>query len=87
MMRINARLDSERTEKLKQLQLQTHLSASEIVKRAIDLLHRQQVNQYQKRLDALLSSDFIGCAEGPTDLSTNYKQRLAESLETKHGVS
>lgn len=87
MMRINARLDSERTEKLKQLQLQTHLSASEVVKRAIDLLHRQQADQYQERLDALLSSDFIGCAEGPTDLSTNYKQRLAESLETKHGVS
>lgn len=87
MMRINARLDSARTEKLKELQLRTHLSASEIVKRAIDLLHRQQANQYRERLDALLSSDFIGCAEGPTDLSSNYKQRLAESLETKHGVS
>lgn len=39
-MRINAILDDERAEKLRQLQSLTRLSASEIVKRAIDLLYR-----------------------------------------------
>ena len=44
-MRINARLDDERAEKLRQLQSLTRLSTSEIVKRAIDLLHRQQAGR------------------------------------------
>ena len=75
-MRINARLDDERAEKLNQLQSLTQLSASEIVKRAIDFLHRQQVRRSRERLDALLSSDFVGCAEGPEDLAGRYKQYL-----------
>ena len=54
-MRIDVRLDDERSAKLKQLQSMTRLSASEIVKRAIDLLHRQQVRRSRERLDALLS--------------------------------
>ena len=84
-MRINARLDDERAEKLKQLQSLTRLSASEIVKRAIDLLHRQQVRRSRERLDALLSSDFVGCTEGPEDLAGRYKQYLTQGLEDKHG--
>lgn len=84
-MRINARLDDERAEKLKQLQSMTRLSASEIVKRAIDLLHRQQVRRSRETLDALLSSDFVGCAEGPEDLASRYKQFLTQGLQDKHG--
>jgi len=85
-MRINARLDDERAEKLRQLQALTRFSASEIVKRAIDLLHRQQLGQSRARLDALLSSDFVGCVEGPEDLADRYKQYLTQSLEGKHGA-
>ena len=75
-MRINARLDDARAEKLQQLQSLMRLSASEIVKRAIDLLHRQQVRRSREKLDALLSSDFVGCAQGPDDLAGRYKQYL-----------
>lgn len=85
-MRINARLDEVRAEKLKQLQSLTRLGVSEIVKRAIDLLHRQQDGQSREQLDALLSSDFVGCAEGPEDLSSRYKQYLREDIESKHGA-
>lgn len=84
-MRINARLDDERADKLKQLQSLTRLSASEIVKRAIDLLHGQQVRRSRERLDALLSSDFVGCVEGPEDLADRYKDYLTQGLEDKHG--
>lgn len=84
-MRVNARLDDERAEKLKQLQSLTRLSTSEIVKCAIDLLHRQQVRRSRERLDALLSSNFVGCAEGPEDLADRYKQYLTQDLEDKHG--
>lgn len=85
-MRINARLDDDRVEKLKQLQSLTQLSASEIVKRAIDLLYRQQAGRPREKLNALLSSDFVGCAEGPEDLATRYKHYLTRDLEHKHGA-
>ncbi len=85
-MRINARLDEVKTEKLKQLQPLTRLDVSEIVKRAIDLLHRQQAGQTREKLDALLSSDFVGCAEGPEDIASRYKQYLTQDLENKHGA-
>ena len=64
----------------------TRLSASEIVKQAIDLLHRQHASRSRKKLDALLSSDFVGCAEGPEDLASRYNQYLTRELEHKHGA-
>ena len=84
-MRISARLDDERAEKLRQLRVSTQLGISEVVKRAIDLLHRQQTKQSRKKVDDLLSSDFVGCAEGPEDLAGNYKRYLTGSLLGKHG--
>ena len=85
-MRINAILDDGRAEKPRQLQLLTRLSTSEIVKRAIDLLHRYQSERSRDKLDALLSSDFVGCAEGPADLASQYKPSLTRDLEGKHGL-
>ncbi len=85
-MRVSARLDDERSEKLRQLQALTRLSTSEIVKRAIDLLHRQQAGRSRDKLDALLSSDFMGCAKGPADLAGQYKRYLIRGLEEKHGI-
>ena len=85
-MRVNARLDDERAEKLRQLQALTRLSTSEIVKRAIDLLYRQQVGRSRDKLDALLNSDFVGCATGPADLASQYKHYLIRDLEEKHGI-
>ncbi len=85
-MRINARLDEERAEKLKQIQTSTRLGTSEIVRQAIDLLHRQRAEQSRKKIDDLLSSDFIGCAEGPEDLASDYKRYLTRSLDDKHGA-
>ncbi len=83
-MRIRARLDGERAEKLRQLCGSTQLGIGEIVKRAIDLLHRQQTERSRKKVDDLLSSDFVGCAEGPEDLAGNYKRYLTQSLLGKH---
>ena len=85
-MRINARLDDERSEKLRQLQALTRLSTSEIVKRAIDLLHRQQAGRSRDKLNALLSSDFVGCAQSRADLAGQYKRYLIRDLEEKHGI-
>lgn len=35
---------------------------------------------------ALLASDFVGCADGPEDLSSCYKRHLTRALESKHGA-
>ena len=85
-MRINARLDDARTAKLRQLQSSLRVSASEIVKRGLDLLHKEQCEGVGAKTKALLASDFVGCAEGPEDLSGRYKQHLARALEDKHGA-
>jgi hypothetical protein len=83
-MRINARLDEEHSEKLEQLRKRTNLSVSDVVKEAIDFLYAHWTNEPGKKLHTLLTSDFIGCGRGPEDLSTNYKNYLAQGLEKKH---
>lgn len=85
-MRVNARLDDERATKLAQLQSMTGSSVSDVLKRAIDNLHREQVVRSRGKLDGLTSSDFIGCAEGPPDLADDYKRYIAGDLEDKHGT-
>ena len=84
-MRINVRLDPSRERKLREIQSQTGLTASEAVRQGLDLLHRQRCAKPKDRIDALLASDFIGCADGPVDLATQYKRYLTRDLETKHG--
>ena len=84
-MRVNARLDEVRAAKLAELRSLTGQSASDVLKQAIDYLHREQLAQVCKHLDGLLSSDFVGCAEGPPDLGESYKRYLTDSLAEKHG--
>lgn len=50
-----------------------------------DLLFIQ--DQTGAKMKALLESDFIGCAEGPEDLSENYKDYLYNGLKEKHGIN
>lgn len=85
-MRINARLDRDCTEKLRQIQKLTQLGVSDVVKRAIDLLHRRELGGSMQRRDNILASGFIGCAEGPEDLAENHKQYLSRGFGEKHGV-
>ncbi len=85
-MRINARLDDERSAKLLQLQKYSGRSASDVLKLAIDCLHDQQRQSHREAIENLMSSEFIGCADGSRDLSDTYKQRLAEDLNAKHGA-
>ena len=85
-MRISVRLDEECAAKLRQLQSATRQGVSDVVKQAIVLLHRHELNRPTQRLDDLLASDFIGCAAGPEDLASDYKHFLTEGLERKHGA-
>ena len=85
-MRINARLDQARERKLREIQSATGLTTSEVVKQGLDLVHRECVREPKARLEALLSSGFVGCADGPADLATDYKRHLTEHLDRKHGT-
>ena len=85
-MKISVTLDDDRAQKLKQLQVSTRLGIGEIVNRGIDLLYGEQVERSRDKIDGLLSSDFVGCADGPEDLASDYKQYLTRSLDGKHGT-
>ncbi|WP_334168709.1 hypothetical protein [Methylobacter sp.] len=88
VMRINARLDEHSEKNLEFIKQVTGENVTQIIK---DLLEEraQQLRQQNKpgsKLKALLESDFVGCAEGPEDLSANYKDYLYQGLKEKHGL-
>ena len=85
-MRINARLDEEHIDKLEILKNTEKLTTTEVIKRALDLYFARVKTKHKTDMNQLLESDFIGCGEGPLDLSENYKDYLTESLEQKHGI-
>jgi predicted transcriptional regulator len=83
-MRISARLDDSRSQKLDFLANATHLGTSEIVKRAIDVYY-EKVRSARHRPAAILEgAGFVGCGEADPDLSGRYKKDLAELMAAKH---
>ncbi|MEE8523389.1 MAG: ribbon-helix-helix protein, CopG family [Thermoanaerobaculia bacterium] len=84
-MRISARLDQNRSQKLDFLANATHLGTSEIVKRAIDVYYDQVHEARPRPAEILERSGFVGCGEADPELSERYKERVAELLATKHG--
>lgn len=84
-MRINARLDPERTRKLEFLKRRSHVGTTEVVKRGIDALYDEASQKPGRAFEILTESGFIGRGDGPEDLSETYKEKLLEILEEKHG--
>ncbi|WP_271836540.1 ribbon-helix-helix protein, CopG family [Dolichospermum lemmermannii] len=85
-MRVNARLDSDRANKFNYIRQRTNQGVSDIMKVAIDLYYEKLHQESPvKPLQRLRESGLIGCAEGDSDLSVNYKQYLTESLNEKYG--
>ena len=85
-MRVNARLDRDRASKFDYIRQRTNKGASDIMKAAIDLYYEKLHQEaHIKPLQLLKQAGLIGCAEGDSDLSVNYKQYLTESLNEKYG--
>jgi hypothetical protein len=82
-MRVNARLDEATRQELRQLQKETGMSVTEVIRESIHRLYLQESVATRSPVESF--ADLIGCIEGPADLSTNYKAVLRESLLTKHG--
>lgn len=83
-MRINARLDDEHAGKLSYLMKATESSVSEVVKRAIDLYYSELQTQQVKPVNIWKRSGFIGCCEGPDEISERYKDAFREIVAAKH---
>jgi hypothetical protein len=85
-MRINARLDDSYSYKLDFLKDQEHLTTTEVVKDAIDYYYNVKQTNKKSTIKQLLKSDFIACADGPDDLSENYKSYMLESQANKYDL-
>jgi hypothetical protein len=84
-MRITARIDESYEQKLKTIQQITHLNTTEIIKQALDLLYEKTELSGKEKNQRLLQI-LAGTAEGPEDLSENYKEYLYKGLKEKHGI-
>lgn len=83
--RVNARLDERQAAKVAYLRRITGLATSEIIKRGIELLYEDVRRGGRAPFEVLTETGFIGCGEGPADLSERYKEHLHEVLADKHG--
>ena len=59
------------------------MSTTEVVLESIERYYAAVMQEERSAEDALASAGFIGCANGPADLSTNYKQELTRTLGRK----
>lgn len=85
-IRINARLDDATARELERLIEETGDSVTDVIKSAIHCYHSTLAGKARRSVFELFSeAGLIGCASGPSDLSTHYKEYLTESLLEKHG--
>jgi hypothetical protein len=81
--RLNARIDAALGEKLEYLKRRTKMSVTEVVKRSVECYY-EEVRRGAGATKAILEeSGFVGCAEGDSELSTDYKKSLVASLARK----
>ena len=83
-MRINARLDDELGRKLETLCRVTGLARSEVLREALRRYHAEVTAEHQRPGARIRATGFVGCGDGPEDLSERYKEHLAEGAASKH---
>ena len=84
MLEINTELNEETAEKLSYIQTATQEEINQILDKAIDGYYQQIKSRKKTSLELLEESGLIGCLSAESNLSTNYKQVLADTLETKY---
>ncbi len=58
-------------------------TTSGVLKRAIEAYYKQEAERSATPLKLLEDAGFVGCAPGASNLSTNYKRELIQSLRSK----
>jgi Ribbon-helix-helix protein, copG family len=83
-MRINARLDEASQKQLEYLAQATGQSVSQVVRESLARYHAEVTARHRPPMKFLA---MVGQgSSGRTDLATNYKQVIAESMAAKHGL-
>ena len=81
-MRINARLEPASAQQVEYLVTRLGLSASDVLRKSVDLLYKQQAAQTAQPLHFF--GKHVGkYRSGQHDLSVRYKQELATLLDDK----
>lgn len=85
-MRINARLDEQSEKDLQFIKQTTGETVTQIIKTLLEerAERLRKKNRPGDKLKVLLSSDFVGCGEGPEDGSINYKKYIEDYLDDKY---
>ena len=86
-MRINARLDEQSEQDLLFIKEQTGETVTQNIKELLTAKAEALRTKHRlgSKMQALLQSDFVGCAEGSEDLSVNYKEYFYQGIKEKHG--
>jgi hypothetical protein len=87
-MRINARLDEQSEQDLMFIKEKTGETVTQIIKELLTKKAEMLRDKHKpgSKMQTLLKSDFVGCAEGPEDLSTHYKDYFYQGIKEKHGL-
>ena len=81
--RINARLDQALARKVGLVCKRSHRSLSQVVKESLTRYCDEELRDGGEPLAILSSAGFVGCANGPEELSSDYKKELTRSLGRK----
>jgi predicted DNA-binding protein len=81
--RINARLDDELARKVELVRKRTNRTVSQIVQESLLRYCEQELADGNDSASILKATRFVGCADGPADLSSTYKTDLVQSLRRK----
>ncbi len=81
MARINARIDDDLARKIAAVRRRTGQGVSDLVKEGLTRLCDAELEK--TALDRLRDAGFVGCADGPRNLSANYKKTLTRTLPRK----
>lgn len=84
MGRINARIDDDMLARLRRVGERTGSTITDLVIAALDDYLERAEPEQTRPAELLMSAGFIGCADGPADLSVTYKEHLSTSLAAKH---
>ena len=80
--RVNARLEEELLARLSRTARLTGKTMTEMVREALER-YVADARPEQDPLGALRDAGFVGCAEGPVELSSEYKTLLGATLGKK----
>ena len=82
-MRVNARFDESYAKRMEYLTRATNMSVSEVIKSSVQFYYESVIAQRSPELKHL--SRFIGAlSSGRSDIASNYKCELVDSLSAKH---